>query len=148
MTNYFESGWDYRDDYDYQDGDRKVVANPGDLTEEVAGKKADTNPEHRTSDAVKDEFPILHRPQAGYKRRKGADDRHEACEDNRVRAIFLKEFMRFVEVLVFEDPRIRVLKEAASKILADDVVRTIANDSCTREDHKQQSDVKPHVLLG
>ena len=52
------------------------------------------DPANTTDEAVGKEFPVRHTANASHGRRKSANDRDKARQDERLRAIFIVEFLR------------------------------------------------------
>jgi len=79
-----------------------VVADKGDLTQEVAHERYTRSPPQGADEAVREESPAVHPADACDSCDEGAHHRHEAGQDDRFAAMLLEEGMRLVEVLALE----------------------------------------------
>ena len=75
------------------------------------------HPAHRAHEVVEREASVAHPADAGDEGHEGADDRHEAADDDGQGAVLLVEGVGLVEVLAIEKPRVLGLEDGRSELL-------------------------------
>src|SRR3990172_11211251 len=127
-----------QDDRDHHQPE--VIANDGDIAEEVAGEDEDRRPDQGSDDVVDDELAVTHRPDAGDERRERAYDRDEAGEEDRLGAVLLVEPLRPHEIGPLEEANV-ILEHPWSETLSDPIVDRVPYDGR----RGQQDEKDPHV---
>jgi len=96
----------HRDQNDRDDNQREVLLDKLVVAEPVAAENKHRDPGNAAHDVVDDELGVVHRPDAGHKRRERPHDRHEASDNDRLAAVFLVEGVRAIEMLLLEEAEI------------------------------------------
>ena len=76
------------------------------LPEEVAAQRHRGDPADAARDVEQRELPVAHARHAGDDRHEGADERHEARDDDRLAAVLLVEGVRGLDVRGLEPARL------------------------------------------
>src|ERR1041385_3232790 len=109
------------------------------LAEEVAAERRGEHPKDAAPDVVRDEAPVVH---AGPHRGEGADDRNEACDDDRETAVLLVELLRGKQMLAAEDERVLALENFGPGAPSDRVADRVAGDGGDAENDVEGHDVE------
>ena len=90
-----DGGDEYYDEHD----EGEVIGHKRDFfAEVVSGKECARRPGDAPENIVRKEYAVIHADDAGDDRRKGADDRNESRENDRLSAVCVIEFLGGVEV--------------------------------------------------
>src|SRR4029079_10239867 len=98
-----EDDRDHAEDDDPDDDRRQVVADPGDVAEEVPGIGDRGDPRDRARDVEEREAQRLHLPQPRHERDVGPDDREEPRDHHRLASVALIESVRLLQVHRIEE---------------------------------------------
>ena len=129
----------HRQDGNYDDRDddqREILFDEGDVAEEISGDHAEGNPENGSADAEGQEARIVHGADTGHEGCEGAEDRHEAGDDDRDSAVLFIEGMSLVQIFPLEPARILLKNLRADETTNPVVGRISANRS--RIQHRQK----------
>lgn len=140
-----------------------VVADEGDVAEEVAEGRDSDCPDESTEDVVGQEGSVAHASDAGNDRGEGPDDGHEASHEHGLCPVPIEEVVRFGDVGLFEEPRIFSREERGAGSLAEQVAHLVSGDGSHEQQREQDCDVghasddwgergagvaRPHVVGG
>ena len=114
--------------------DAEMPLNEGNIPERVADAARKRHPQDSADDVVSEERRIFHVACSRNKRREGPDHRQITRDDNRLAAVTIVEFARFIQVFLFQKPQIPLLNLFAKR-MADGVIQGIPKD---RRPHEQR----------
>ena len=118
----------------------QVVFDPGEVAKQVTGTAQADHPNESTDDVVGRELAAAHVGDAGDKRRKGANERHEARQDDGDAAVAFVKVMRLVKRAFVEEAGVFPLKHLGPEVTADGEVALVAQNSRYQQDshrHRQ-----------
>ena len=124
-----------RNEDDRQNHQREVLLHHRNVPEQVAGRNEAPDPQETPEHAESQEAQVVHPPDARDERGEGADDGHEARDDDRLDAVFLVELMGALQVRAVEPARAFAAEDLRPDEIADPVVGRIAED---RGEHQQK----------
>ena len=87
-------------------------------------------------------------PTPGEDRRERAHDGHEAGEQDRLRPVHLEEVLGALDVLLFEQPRVRAPEQDGPDPLAEHVADLVAEDGRDEAADEQDRQVEAGLVLG
>ena len=106
------------------------------------------DPAEAPADAVGQEFPVRHAADSGHGRRERADDRNEACQDKRLRSVFIVEFLRSDQMILVKEKRISAAEKLRAKMIPEPITGVIARDSGKSEKRNQNLDLERAFYSG
>ena len=102
--------------------------------------------QHGTDDVVARECTARHLSHTRHKRHKGADEGHEAGDDDGDAAMALVERVRGVESLLVEEAALLPLEHLGPEIAPDRVIALVAQDGRHQQHGNRQRQVhRPHA---
>ena len=104
------------------------VGDPRDEPDQVAEHRQAEAPQHGADEVVERVLALVHVADAGGDRREGADDRHEAGEDDRQPAEALEERVGALDVLDAEDAGLLALEDRGPALVADEIADLAADE--------------------
>ena len=129
---------DHRGDHDQHDRRLEVVPDEVDLAEVVAEHGDAGAPQHRADAGVEEEPLRVHPAGPGDHRDEGPHDRHEPGHHDRPVAVPVEELVGAVQVLRFQEPRVRVPEQRGAETPADVVAGHVPAERRGRQDHADQ----------
>lgn len=91
-----------RNNDDRHDHQRKIISHHRDIAEKITCKCERKYPENSPGNIIDKKFAVGHAADAGNKRRKGADDRNEAGNDNGLPAVPFIKLMGAFQMLLLK----------------------------------------------
>src|SRR5262249_29131496 len=101
----------------------------------------------RADDVERKEARVAHLADAGDERREGANDGHEARDDDGLSAVALVEILRANEVLLVEEERTLAAKNFRADAGPNGVVGRVAENGRDDQEGDDQGDVYRRVLM-
>src|SRR5262245_36852151 len=108
------------------------------LAEEIAAEHHADNPTDTADDVVGNETLIFHGANACDHWRKGPDNRHEARDDDRKRAMTVVKLLGRDQVFFVEQERVFPAKKFRTGARADIVSDSIASDRCDGQCYRER----------
>src|SRR6185503_20100019 len=118
--------WNQRDADDRKDDDLEVVLDELALAEPISHERERYDPEQRSEHAESQELEVLHPADARDEWRERAHDRNEPGQDDRLAAVFLKELVRALQMLLLQPAAVIALKDFGTHFAADPIVDVVA----------------------
>ena len=100
------------------------------------------DPAESAGDAESEEFPVRHSADTRYGRRKGPDDRDEACQDERLCAIFIVKILRPHQMVLVKEERIGAAEKLGAEMMAEPVAGVVARDGRESEERNEDFNSK------
>src|SRR5579875_2553958 len=99
-----------------------MLRHPRQTAEVVAAPQANRYPGRSADTVIEEEAWIAHRTDAGHEGSEGADDRHEAREDDRLAAVFFVERLCPHQMFLVEKPGLLIFEHFWPQAIADRVI--------------------------
>ncbi len=142
LTDTTDDDGQHRDDDDADDEQGEVLADGGQIAEEVAGIDKRDDPQETADEVEGHETLVSHGTHAGDEGGKGPHDGQETGHDDGLAAMLGKESLGLVEMIAAEDPRVWILEQPLTKEVANGVVGQVAEDGGQDQGAGQQVDIQ------
>lgn len=140
----FEEAEDCWGDGEYDDAHHhgsEVVAYERNIAEKITSKDKAAYPHNTPNHAEHEKTLVVHFTHTGDKRRKGADDGHEARQKNGLAAMAIHKILRFINMCLV-DGHAFVAHDEFAKVAPNPIIDVVAEQCCCHQNTCKQHGVE------